>query len=60
MSPLMAPIKDQLKEKYDTPTCMVVEHYIYRLKRSIIENKKIRSTTIYESKSWRRNRHDGK
>lgn len=54
MSPLMAPIKGQLKEKYDTPTCMEVEHYILRLKCSIIENKKIRrSTTIYESKSWR-------
>ncbi len=40
MSQLMAPIKGQLEEKYDSPTCTLFEHYILRLHRSIIENKK--------------------
>lgn len=40
MSQLMAPIKGQLEEKYDCPTCLLIKHYILRLQRLIIENKK--------------------
>lgn len=59
MSPLMAPIKGQLEEKYDTPTCMMVEHYIFilALKWSIIENKKIRRRASMRAKVGGKQRH---
>lgn len=60
MSPLMAPIKGQLEKKYDTPTCMMVEHYISALKCSIIENKKIRRRAFMRAKVEGKQRHTGR
>lgn len=59
MTPLMAPIKGQLEEKYDTP-CMMVKHYILALKCSIIENKKIRRRPSMRAKVGEKQRHTGR